>query len=202
MEEKIFTPTENQLENGVNVQELADPVQVLGDATPREGNSHFADMRRKQQLEKLRADNILLQKDIESLKAAAIPAEPSVESASLMAQVNMFKQRETDRLMAEDLKEIQSVDATVTSLDDLPPAFLALRFNSTAPLTAKQAFLAVKNIEAQLKPQKPASAGSIASAGTPERDFYTADELDSLTPAMLENPKVMEKALRSMARLK
>ena len=54
----------------------------------------------------------------------------------------------------------------------------------------------------QTKTPKPASVGSISGSGTAESEFFTSEELDKLTPRQLDDPKIMEKAMRSMARLK
>lgn len=104
------------------------------------------------------------------------------------------------RQMDEDLRRIQQLDPAVLSLDDLPDCYTALRFNSAAPLTARQAYLATGRIQAVLE-AKPQSTGSMTGGGRVEREYYTADELDRLTSKDLSNPAVMEKAMKSLSRL-
>ena len=124
------------------------------------------------------------------------------QAQAVQNELQMYRQREIDRMMDDDLKAVQAIDPTITSLKDLPQTFLALRFNQAAPMSARDAFVATRAIEAQTKTPKPASVGSISGSGTAESEFFTSEELDKLTPKMLDDPKVMEKAMRSMARLK
>lgn len=110
------------------------------------------------------------------------------------------ERQQVQRQMAEDLKRIQQIDPGVLSLEDLPDTYMALRFNSTAPLTARQAYLATGRIQAVME-AKPQSTGSMTGGGKVEREYYTADELDRLTAKDLNNPAVMEKAMKSLSRL-
>ncbi len=192
-------------------------------------DSFFANQRRKQQLDEARATNARLQQQIDTAhrtlgtffegdsleeqldyaRAKALGTEVSTirrqketETQAVYSELQMYRNREIHRMMAEDLQAVQSIDPTVTSLNDLPPTFLALRFNHNAPMSAQQAFIAMKAIETQTKQPKPDSVGSILGAGNAESEFFTSEELDALTPHSLDNPKIMEKALRSMARLK
>ena len=105
-------------------------------------------------------------------------------------------------MMDSDLAEIQAIDPAITSIADLPDIFLAMRFNPVAPMGASQAYMAAQAIIKQSRQPKPASAGSIASTGGAESEFFTSEQMDRLTPKMLDDKKTMEKALRSMARLK
>ena len=136
-----------------------------------------------------------------SENAAGEETSYSAQMGDFNGLFNSYREMEVQRMMADDLKEIQSLDPTITSLGDLPDTFLALRFNQLAPMTAREAFVAAKTIMQQTKPPKPASAGSISGSGGGESEFFTSEELDNLTPKMLDNSKIMEKALRSMARL-
>ena len=212
-------------QTGVDVQELAAPetenvpqAQETPSVAPKsEKDAYFADMRRKQRLEKARADNARLQRQIDqankalsalSLNSDASQPEEAPSTVStqqtedLNAQLEFYRQREVQRIMEDDLKQIQALDSSVTSLDHLPEVFLALRFNPVAPLNATQAFLATQVIEAQTRQPKPASVGSISGSGRVESEFFTSEEMDNLTADMLNNPKVMEKAMRSLARMK
>jgi hypothetical protein len=38
-------------------------------------------------------------------------------------------------------------------------------------------------------------------AEAPEREFFTSEELDQLTPKQLDDPNIFEKAMRSLSRL-
>ena len=213
MEEKDIVTT------GVEGQDLAAPENPAADSgtdtVKTQRNAYFADQRRKQQLDAMRADNARLQRQIDAANkmvetAGSFSTSPDsiVENiqpnhfTEMENQLNIYREREIQRLMDSDLKEIQSIDPTITSLEDLPPMFRALRFNTVEPVSAAQAFVAAQAVMRQTKQPKPASAGSISGSGSGESDFYTSEELDALTPKMLDDKKIMEKALRSMARLK
>ena len=116
-------------------------------------------------------------------------------------QLEMYQNREIDKMMADDLAAVQALDPSVTALSDLPDSFFALRFNSLSPMGAARAYTAAKAVEQASVPPKPASAGPIEGESGGESEYFTADELDRLTPKMLDNPKIMEKALRSMTKL-
>ena len=211
--------------------EQAQETQSAAETEKTSRDAYYADLRRKQELDQARADNAKLQQQIEAAHKAlgsffeGNSLEEQLEYAqaqsmgidvstyrqqreeekaakAVQEELQMYRNREIDRMMEEDLKAVQAIDPTVTSLNDLPKTFLALRFNQNAPMGAKEAFLATRAIETQTKQPKPASVGSITSTGNVESEFYTSEELDSLTSKMLDDPKVMEKAMRSMARLK
>ena len=203
--------------------------QPAAEKTDRD--AYYADLRRKQELDQARAENTRLQQQMEMVQKTlgnffeGATLEEQLDYASAQAQgidvstyraqkqeqqqaqavqqeLQMYRQREIDRMMEDDLKAVQAIDPTVTSLKDLPETFLALRFNQAAPMSARDAFIATKAISQQTKTPKPASVGSISGSGTAESEFFTSEELDKLTPRQLDDPKVMEKAMRSMARLK
>ena len=191
---------------GVEGQAVAEPENNTVPSSETRGiktekNAYFAHQRRKQQIEQMRADNAKLKQQLEEAGKAS-PAESEADSriSQLESQLQIYRDRENQRMLEDDLRAVQSVDPTVTSLDDLPDVYTALRFNKAMPLGAREAFVAARAILQQTKQPKPASAGSISGSGG-EREFYTSEELDSLTSKMLDDSKIMEKALRSMARL-
>ena len=238
MEEKDIVMTEA----GVEGQEVAAPestesveqameTQPAAENQRNDRDAYYADLRRKQELDEARANNVRLQQQIDAAHKALgsffegnsleeqldyaraqtlgvdvsevrRQRENEAQAQAVQNELQMYRQREIDRMMADDLKAVQTIDPTITSLNDLSPTFIALRFNKNAPMSAEQAFLATRAIETQTKQPKPASVGSISSAGNVESEFFTSEELDALTPQMLDNPKIMEKAMRSMARLK
>jgi hypothetical protein len=199
--------------------------------TKTEQDSYYADMRRKQELDEARSKNAALQAQLDRAKKAlnsywdgeniddlvdrAMAQADGVDVAtvrqnrmaeanqqSLMAELEQYRQNEVNRQMENDLREIQSIDPTITSLNDLPPSFISLRFNEVSPMDAKSAFLRMRAIESQQKTPKPASTGSMTSTGKSTSEFFTSQELDNLTSKDLDDPKIMEKAMRSLERLK
>lgn len=222
VQEVAAPESEGQVEQAMETQPAADKT---------DRDAYYADLRRKQELDQARAENTRLQQQMEMVQKTlgnffeGATLEEQLDYASAQAQgidvstyraqrqeqeqaqavqqeLQMYRQREIDRMMEDDLKAVQAIDPTVTSLKDLPETFLALRFNQAAPMSARDAFIATKAISQQTKTPKPASVGSISGSGTAEGEFFTSEELDKLTPKMLDDPKIMEKAMRSMARLK
>lgn len=214
--------SEEQVEQAIETQPAAEKT---------DRDAYYADLRRKQELEQARAENTRLMQQMDSIQktlgnffeGATLEEQLDYAQAQSMGidvseyraqkqqqqqaqavqnELQMYRRREIDRMMDDDLKAVQAIDPTITSLKDLPQTFLALRFNQAAPMSARDAFVATRAIEAQTKTPKPASVGSISGAGTVESEFFTSEELDALTPKMLDDPKIMEKAMRSMARLK
>lgn len=125
-----------------------------------------------QEVEQLKSDNENLEEELFSLRA--------------------------DKMMREDLAEIQKIDPTVESLDDLGDSFLSMRLNGG--LTATDAFYACKAKELHEAVLAPDPIGRLADTKV-ERDYYTSEELDALSQEELMDDAVYEKAMRSLGRL-
>ena len=102
---------------------------------------------------------------------------------------------EVDRLMREGLREVQEIDPSVKSLDDLGDEFA--RFIG-AGLSSREAYFAVKAMEMKDKVFAPDAIGKVADTKA-ERDYYTSEELDHLTDEEMEEN--WDKVMRSMSRL-
>ena len=140
-------------------------------ADQRDPEEVRAEYEASRELEQLRADNEALQEQL--------------------------LDREVERLMAEGLRDIQEIDPDVKSLEELGDSFANF---ITAGLSTKEAYYAVKAQEAREKTYAPSGIGKIADTKT-ERDYFTSEELDKLTSKELDDPKIWEKAMRSMNRL-
>jgi len=205
--------------------------QTASTGVKTEQDSYFADMRRKQEMEQFRNENAQLKAQLEQAQSAfskyfdgstlqeqidfavaetrgvdvseiIAEREASAQQAQIKAELDFYKAQHTNQIMSAELKEIQAIDPSVTNLDALGPTFAALRFNKEAPMSATQAYLASKAIEKQMKTPKPASTGSVTGTGTAESEFYSSRELDKIDKAAMNDPKVYEKVMRSLARLK
>lgn len=184
---------QNIIEESVENQKVAE-TETQENNSKTEKDSHFADMRRKQQLDKIREENSYLKEKIESFD--------NRDYEDMESTIEYYQQREIERQMSDDLREIQEIDSNVTDLDSLSPIFFALRFNDVAPMTAKEAFIAYKTIEENTQQPKPISTGSLLNQISTQSEYFTNSQLDKLTKKQLENPKILEKAMKSMARLK
>lgn len=124
--------------------------------------------------------------------------QAQMENAMRDAELQRYRQKEIDETMDRDLKAIQAIDPTITSLNDIDPMYLALRFNNVQPMTAEEAFIATRETQKQTRMAKPASMGSMRGAGSAESEFFTQREVDRLTSKDLDDPKIMDKVFKSM----
>lgn len=118
------------------------------------------------------------------------------ENATLKEELNRVK---AERMMREDLTEIQAIDPEIGSLDELGEDFIKLRLDGN--LTAKQAYYASKAIQLNEKVLAPSPIGKIESTSA-ERDYFTEEEIDSYSVEdMVKDPELYAKIQRSLARL-
>ena len=102
---------------------------------------------------------------------------------------------EVNRLMREGLREVQSIDPNVKSLDDLGSTFTNLIANG---IPTKEAYYAAKAMELKEKVLAPDAIGRVSDTKA-ERDYYTSEELDNLTDEEMDAN--WDKVMRSMGRL-
>lgn len=99
--------------------------------------------------------------------------------------------------MAEDLAKIQKINPKVKDLNELGPGFGQL-IRQGIPAERAYRVLAEEKKEAELTP--PAKIGKVNAKTKAEKDFYTSEEVDKLTAAELDDPKVRAKVMRSMTK--
>lgn len=139
-------------------------------------------------------------KTIEEVRSAReTKARENADIQKLRDENAAFRRREAQRVFDEDLKTIQKLDPKVKSLDELGRDFFELRAHG---VSTEVAYSAIKSIKDAEKVTPPPSIGKVNAQTKIERDFFTSEELDKLTPSQLEDPKIMEKAMKSMGRLK
>lgn len=114
-------------------------------------------------------------------------------------ETELFNLR-AEKLMRDDLREIQEIDPSIKSLDDLGESFLKLRLNNDVQLSATEAYYAVKAKEQREKILAPSAIGKVADNKT-ERDYFTSEEIDNLTDEQLNDDKIWEKVMRSLEKL-
>ena len=102
---------------------------------------------------------------------------------------------QVDRLMRDGLREIQSIDPNVKSLEDLGDQFANF---IRAGLPTKEAYYATKAMELKEKVYAPDAIGKVATTKG-ERDYYTSAELDALTDEEMDAN--WDKVMRSLSRL-
>ena len=146
--------------------------------------------------------------DIEVL-AESMDLDPS-DLASLISaeQDNTSKDNEIQRLsdelasvkaekqMQADLAEIQKIDPSVTSCEQLGESYVSY---IKAGLSATDAYFAVKSKEAATTPSAPKEIGKVNSE-PPEKDFFTKEEVDAMTSE--QRYKNADKILASFSKWK
>lgn len=130
--------------------------------------------------------------------------EHNQEFESLQAENDDLKEQlfsaHVEKMMRDDLLEIQEIDPEVKSIDDLGEAFLKMRLNAEMPLSAKEAFYACKAMELKEKVLAPDAIGRVADTKI-EREYFTYEELQNLTDEELNDPEIWAKARKSLAKL-
>ena len=101
--------------------------------------------------------------------------------------------------MANELRSLQAHDpaANLTSIAELGDDYVRLR---KAGVSATSAYEAVKYRRA--KSEIPPDTGALGSDRAQEKEFYTPDEVDRLSSRELDDPKIMERVMRSMTKWK
>lgn len=138
-----------------------------------------------------------LQKQAELQKAL----ESSPMKKQLEAENQQLKKTLSERIYKEDMETIQKAypECAAKSVFELGDDFVRLRAAGVSPIVAYEAVHGAK-----MKTTKPAppSTGSVKSSAPAGRDYFTPDEVDRLTSRQLDDPNVMDKVLKSMAKWK
>lgn len=137
---------------------------------------------------------------------SARPDDLPVRMGRQIAQ-NARLQRELQRAnrllreyrMADELRALQQHDpaANLTAISELGEDYARLR---RAGVSAVAAYEAVKY--RRTKDAIPPDIGILGSDRAQEKEFYTPDEVDRLSSRELDDPKIMERVMRSMTKWK
>ncbi|MBE6953099.1 MAG: hypothetical protein E7452_06060 [Ruminococcaceae bacterium] len=150
-----------------------------------------------------------VEESAEPAPAAALPQEYADLPARIGRQIvkTVRLERELQRMQrmvreyrrADELRSLQAHDPTanLTDLAALGEDYARLR---RAGVGAVAAYEAVKYQRA--KGEIPPDTGALGSDRAQEKEFYTPDEVDRLTSRELDDPKIMERVMRSMTKWK
>ena len=129
----------------------------------------------------------------------AMERDPAYRAAQ--AQAEQYRQMVFQTAYQRDMEAINKAypDAKIKALDDLGPDFAAMRAGGVSALAAYAAIRQAK--EATAKPLPP-EMGAVNAAGGKEKDYYSPEEADRLTPEQLDDPKVMATVMKSMTKWK
>lgn len=127
--------------------------------------------------------------------------ERDLELESLRAQNSALNERlidaEVTRRMEEGLREVQEIDPSIKTLDELGEHFANF---IVAGLSTKEAYFATMQINGTEKVFAPSAIGKVADTKA-EREYFTSEELDALTSEELDDPDIFAKAMESLKRL-
>lgn len=106
-----------------------------------------------------------------------------------------------EQIRQQDLKELKKADPTlrIQSVGELGEDYLRLRASGVGNLAA---FEAVKAAQQDKAPKKPPEIGGVNRASSREKDYYSPEEVDRLSPAQLDDPGIWERVRKSMTRWK
>lgn len=127
-----------------------------------------------------------------AMEEAEEQAQRELENAQLKKQIESLQ---ADMYAKEDLTEIQKIDPTVASLEDLGDDFPSY---ISAGLSPQQAYWAVKAQETATMATPPKVVGKVAT-GAVEKDYYSQAEIDAMSSEQLT--KNYKKILASWDRM-
>lgn len=154
---------------------------------------------KESELMRLREQNARMKELIAVLTGLAENGEKAAgKNADLEKSLSFYRRQRAKAKMEEDLQRIRKIDPSVVSLDDLGEDYLRLVGNG---IDGAAAFLALKGMKDIDKNPVPPAIGSVNSKTAEEREFFTGSELDSLTSADLDNPRILKKAIKSLTKL-
>jgi len=174
---------------GNAAQGSGEPSPARTEQSPSE-NSNFA---------KLRRENDALKKELETLRSE--PKKPgTLDHIPLALERERFRKAAFESRYGADLREIRAAypEEKIGHIRELGKQYFALRRCGVENLAA---YNAVRAATAAFKKSPPPSIGPVGMGET-SRDFFTGAELDRLSDRELSNPKVLEKAVKSLTRLK
>jgi hypothetical protein len=128
--------------------------------------------------------------------------EEAKERLALLEWENrQLKEREHQRIFDDDLSAIRSLfpDVKAKTVFDLGEDFVRLRAAGVDTVTAFEAIRARQEKETK---KRPPSTGSVKSYTTPRQEYFTEGELDRLTKRELDNPKILQKAIASLTKIR
>lgn len=146
--------------------------------------------------------------------AAAKPAEDSnpaayvfggaretPEHAALRQELRRYQRQLLSYRQLRDFEEIRAHDPTVTAhcIDDLGAEYIKLRCAGIGNLTAYEA---VKRARESGKKAAPPDTGAVGLDAVQAKEYYSPEEVDRLSGRELDDPKIMERVMKSMTKWK
>ncbi len=123
----------------------------------------------------------------------------SPEYNELSEKYKRMKREQDEKIFSDDLEEIKAeyLDCTAQSIDDLGEIFCIARILGLSNIEAYELVLKLQNRERDSIPV----IGKVGSSKGTIKDFYSSDELERLSKDDLDNPDILERAIKSLSKL-
>ena len=119
----------------------------------------------------------------------------------LEEELETLREEERNRVFEDDLKAIKDAypEVKAKSVRELGEKYWSLM--KTGELSAVEAYEVIRKLEERGKKTPPPSTGSVKQvAGKTEKEFYSSEEVDELSEKDLDDPKILNKVLKSMTK--
>ena len=130
-----------------------------------------------------------------------IEHDPEIRQA--IEDAKNLREERNERIFADDLAAIKAKypEESAEKIQDLGDDFIRIMAAGGGNLNALVVYEALRAQKQQVQNQAPPVIGDVVQTPPPEKEFFTSEELDRLKNKDLDDPKVFEKALKSLARL-
>ena len=119
---------------------------------------------------------------LETIEREEEAAEAEIQSKEKDRIIEELQDRinevEAEKIMAQDLANLQKIDPKLKELTDLGEDFFAY---IAAGLSAEQAYYAIKGREITTRSTPAVAPGKITEATPPEKDYFTEEEVANMT---------------------
>lgn len=134
----------------------------------------------------------------------------TAQRQAMIDEINALRAAEAQRTVDEDMRVFKKIDPSLKSVADLEnkyPAFLKAvsglaDADKVNPEIRELLFRAEYERQSARAVKAPPKVGKVNAKTSVDKDYYTNSELDNLTGKDLDNPEVLEKAIKSLTKLK
>ena len=145
-------------------------------------------------IDEVRNERLQIQKEMEERR------QREQDALAKDNQIKDLQEQLNARILADELRAVQSIDPSIKSLDDLGSSFAKMRI-SGVPL--EDAYYAVKRAQEASKKIAPPEMGKVNATQKADKTYYTSDEVDAMVAAndkALDDPKILALIRKSMTK--
>lgn len=128
-------------------------------------------------------------------------ARETPEHTAMRQELRRYQRQLLSYRQLRDFEEIRAHDPAVTArcIDDLGAEYIKLRCAGVGNLTAYEA---VKRARESGRKETPPDTGAVGRDISTEKEYYSPEEVDRLSGRELDDPKIMERVMKSMTKWK